>query len=434
VTAFDERISAWLAAREPGTPPESLRASIAEVPYAVRQAPLSRLTDALPWPSAAGSALRMAAILLAVALLSGVLAVLALLTSRPERGPLAQNGLMAFIGASAGTGGSGDVYLVNEDGSGLRRLTDTDEPELSPAFSPDGSRLAYLRGRACPLCGDDHVGIAQVVVIDVASGRETLAADVPIGDAWSLAWSPDGRSIVAHSQGSSGGWSTSSVDLESGAWEELTRSLDAPAAWSPDGDWLLVIQGDVFAIRADAVGHRPVEDPSAVPGVRQLTDDGRYKLLPSWAPDSGSVLFMSTAQSWAPRIEVVELTDPKPRVLADAAFSAVWSPSGASVAYLRGDRATPTGAEVWVADADGSHARRVARSFTPPKWSPDGTLLYLFGEDSLFAVDATGSGELVHFMPEEFWPQGFDLEWLAAIEQLEGAYGSLGGADWQSVR
>jgi Tol biopolymer transport system component len=429
MTELDDRISAWLAAREPGTTPESLRASIARVPYDVRQAPFARLTDGLiGWGPAFGPMGRTVAILLVLALLAGMLAVIALLASRPEPGPLTRNGLVAFVGNPPSSRWlTDDIYLVNQDGSGLRQLTDTDQPEYSPAFSPDGSRLAYLRGeRWCEVCGTD---IPEVVVVDVMNGRELFASDVPAGWASNLDWSPDGRSIVAHSGGS-----VSSVVIDTGAWTELTRGLDGPAAWSPNGRWLLVIKGDLFAIPASEVGDAPVEDPSLLPGVRQLTDDERRKLVASWSPDSTSVLFMSTGQTWGPRVEVVALEDGVPRVLADDGFSPSWSPDGARVAYLKGPRSDLAGAEVWIVGADGANPRHLAESFTPPQWSPDGTLLYLFGEDGLFAVDATGTGQRVQFMLEQFRPQESDIEWLSAIEQFEGAYGPEGGADWQAIR
>jgi Tol biopolymer transport system component len=438
MTELDDRISAWLAAREPGTTPESLRASIARVPYDVRQAPHARLTEGLAgWQPAFGSVGRAVAILLVLALLAGMLAVIALLTSPPEPGPLAQNGLMAFVGDADGSNEPpADIYLVNEDGSRLRQLTHTAEPEYSPAFSPDGSRLAYLRGwRACEACGTGFPGAtAQVVVVDVMNGRELFASDVPVGYAWNLDWSPDGRSIVAHSQSPNGSWSTWSVDVESGAWTELTRSLDAPAAWSPDGRWLLAIKGDLFAIPGNEVGDGPVEDPSLLADSRQLTDDERYKLVASWSPDSASVLFMSIGQTWDPRVDVVAVEGGVPRTLADDAFSPAWSPDGARVAYLRGQRSDLAGAEVWTVGAEGANPLHLAESFTPPRWSPDGTLLYLLGEDGLFAVDASGTGEPVRFMPEQFWPKESDIEWLAAIEQFDGAYGPQGGADWQPIR
>jgi dipeptidyl aminopeptidase/acylaminoacyl peptidase len=106
------------------------------------------LTDGLiGWGPAFGPMGRTVAILLVLALLAGMLAVIALLASRPEPGPLTLNGLVAFVGNPPSSRWlTDDIYLVNQDGSGLRQLTDTDQPEYSPAFSPDGSRLAYLRG------------------------------------------------------------------------------------------------------------------------------------------------------------------------------------------------------------------------------------------------------------------------------------------------
>ena len=442
MTELDDRINLWLATREPGTTPERLRASIARVPHDVREAPFARVTEVLiGWGPAFGPMGRTAAILLVLALLAGMLAVIALLASRPEPGPLTRNGLVAFVGdRTADDGWDGDIYLVNEDGLGLRQLTDTEEPEYSPAFSPDGSRLAYLRGWCWfPACKEPDFlrpeATAHVVVVDVTNGRELFASEVPVGYAWNLEWSPDGRSIVAQSGGS-----TSAVDVETGAWEDLTRGLDAPAAWSPNGRWLLVIKGDLFAIPASEVGDAPIEDPTRVPGALRLTDDAARESVASWSPDSTSVLFMKSTGAFHTRVEVVDLADGVSKIVADPGLSPAWSPDGARVAFLRGQRsdtvwpgADPAGAEVWIVGADGANPRHLAESATPPKWSPDGTLLYLFGQDGLIAVDASGNGQRIRFMPERFWPTESEVEWSTG-EQFDGAYGPLGGADWQAIR
>lgn len=85
-------------------------------------------------------------------------------------------------------------------------------------------------------------------------------------------------------------------------------------------------------------------------------------------------------------------------------------------------------------NADGGNARHVADSFTPARWSPDGSLVYFYGTRGLAAVDAAGGDRRVSFMPEEFWPQARDIAWLAYIEQYDGAYHRQGGADWQVTR
>ncbi len=81
-----------------------------------------------------------------------------------------------------------DVLLIATDHPQEDVVAGTDKDEAQPAWSPDGSRLAYWRstdGRQW-----------QVVVLDIATRSETVLAPVS-GDADSLEWSPDGTQITA---------------------------------------------------------------------------------------------------------------------------------------------------------------------------------------------------------------------------------------------
>ena len=77
------------------------------------------------------------------------------------------------------TATGGDIYIVNADGSGLRRLTDG----IDPALSPDGTRVAFARW------GSPH----GVFVLDLRTGQEQRIASVnrPRGPTWS----PDGARL-----------------------------------------------------------------------------------------------------------------------------------------------------------------------------------------------------------------------------------------------
>ena len=92
---------------------------------------------------------------------------------------------IAFAGSTAAEG-PGDVYVVNADGSALRRATDTEDQDETPSgWSPDGRRLLYT------VTGEDgEFGTIHVMNAD-GTGDETLVEDAAYGD-----WSPDGSRIV----------------------------------------------------------------------------------------------------------------------------------------------------------------------------------------------------------------------------------------------
>lgn len=354
-----------------------------------------------------------------------------------------QNGVLAIVvdrDYALETSGpmDSDIYLVEGDGTGLRQITDTPDSEFSPAFSPDGSRLAFLRGWFCD-CRPNMV--TSVVVVGAAGGAERFAAEVPPGYAANLEWAPDGRSILAHWQEQDGGWSTASVDLATGQWRELGHGLTSRISWSPDGRWLLVATADLFAVPADALGDGPITAPAAVAGARQLTHTQTDESAGTWAPDSLSVIFVSHDVGGT-SVMAVDIEDGRPRVLAADGFSPAWSPDGRQASYMRveGPRFSPDtvfdpeGGEVWIVNADGTDAHPVASSFTPARWSPNSDLLYLFGTEGMATVDTADPDMRVALMPPEFSPTASDILWLSALEQYDGAYGHQGGADWQATR
>ena len=74
------------------------------------------------------------------------------------------------------------------------------------------------------------------------------------------------------------------------------------------------------------------------------------------------------------------------RLFARAAHSPSWSPDGKRVAYVRD-------AELWVADADGSHRARLSDFVTAADWAPDGRSLVVEREGTLAVLRADGAGE-----------------------------------------
>jgi Tol biopolymer transport system component len=88
------------------------------------------------------------------------------------------------------------VYLINADGSGLRRLSPGCRgPETSEnfaAWSPDGTKIALLRW--CPAGGDP--GVRPITVVDVATGTAREVGDVQQNGYNGWGWSPDGTSII----------------------------------------------------------------------------------------------------------------------------------------------------------------------------------------------------------------------------------------------
>jgi Tol biopolymer transport system component len=94
-------------------------------------------------------------------------------------------------------GGLSDLFLINADGTNLRRLTNDRYADLHPVWSPDGKTIAFATDR-----GPDtdfqtlHIGNMRIATYDLPSGRIDVLPDMELGKNASPQWSPDGGQIA----------------------------------------------------------------------------------------------------------------------------------------------------------------------------------------------------------------------------------------------
>jgi TolB protein len=347
--------------------------------------------------------------------------------------PTAMTGFVAFVRDSRPyrnepqASGNADIYVVQSDGSGLRNLTDTPTAnEMAPVWSPDGTRIAFIRSGSAGLFN----GVSSLIIADSSTGHDQSTTEIDPGlTPWWVQWSPNGRSVMVSSLegGSFLAVSTAMVDASTGRSRMVVRGAHGPAHWSPDGNWLLVSTGDLFLVPVELVGDQEIRDPSGLPGVRRLTFDERDEGYNAWAPDGSAVAFTSLGDAGMneSRVELVNVATGDRSILVEGAFSPAWAPDGRLIAYLK------DGPNVWVASPGGSAARRVGSSFIPPKWSPDGAVLYLLDEGGLYSARPDGSG-VRRLTPAEFKPEADVVLWLKGLEQSGGSNGCCGdfGPDW----
>lgn len=129
-------------------------------------------------------------------------------------------------------GGSKRYYLemADADGHNPQLLLESNQPIMSPAWSPDGRRIAYV---------SFEQGNSAIYVQEIATGkREVVAGGAGINS--SPAWSPDGQSL-AMTRSRDGNPEIYIKDLRSGQQRRVTnsRGIDTEAVFTPDGGSLI---------------------------------------------------------------------------------------------------------------------------------------------------------------------------------------------------
>ena len=178
------------------------------------------------------------------------------------------------------TDDSDDIYVMNADGSGLKRLTSTSAAEYAPNFSPDGGRLVFSSNRA---------GNFEIYTMKI-DGSDVRRLTNNAGEDYQPNWSPDSNRI-AFSSNRAGNFEIYTMNPDGSGVTRLTTNAgdDYAPNWSPDGTKI--------AFASDRAGYDDIFVMNETgSGVVNLTNDQfNYDSRPSWSPDGTWIIYETDA-------------------------------------------------------------------------------------------------------------------------------------------
>jgi Tol biopolymer transport system component len=238
----------------------------------------------------------------------------------------ARNGLIAYSYA-------GDIYVGNPVTGKTTRITTNPRYEVNPAFSPNGKRIAFIRG-------DPQTGDSTIVVVraDGSGERVLLSKRREHRGFYLLAWTPDGSSLVAQ--------------------------VDRPPFPYPHGD------GELSRFDASGSGKEQVLTPPLRPSIGAHYFSTSEQVAPMFRPPSGDELWSEDLRVFDRDLRTSRRVkgDRLRRYQRLGPFWLTWSPGGTLFAFR-----TP-GRGLFVMSARGDELRRLADGDpTFFQWSPDGS-------------------------------------------------------------
>lgn len=211
--------------------------------------------------------------------------------------------------------GNREIYLMDDDGDNIQRLTTNPLKDDAPAWSPDGMQIAFHRivtdGKSPVIKKSD------ILIMNTdGSAQQMITNPPPFSIAYYPTWSPDGKNIAF--AGNQDNENPSSnifvIHLSSQRVTQLTKNKESGISaygphWSKDGKLITYIQtaprkwGTVYTMKSNGTNRKAL-----------IPEDGVYRFSPRWSADGKSLLY-GEGEDGPDRIIIHELDKKKRRIL-----------------------------------------------------------------------------------------------------------------------
>ena len=213
------------------------------------------------------------------------------------------------------------LMLADSDGVNEKVILSSSEPIISPSWSPDGKRVAYV---------SFETGIAKVFIQEIASGKReaVLSQDTQIS---SPSWSPDGKylSLTLYQDGNA---EIYILRLRDRTLTRMTNqfAIDTESSWSPKGNKILFTSGRSGSPQIYELDLRKLN-----PKAKRISFEGTYNAKASYLPNEDGIIFVHRSSDGLFHIALKYKRENFIRVLTEAKMdeSPSVAPNGNMVIY-----------------------------------------------------------------------------------------------------